>query len=502
MATRFISPAQKHLQKDWNGRLTTENHLGAIWQHEPHLMSKMTTVLYKKDLGMDLLSFIEQFPVEYAPQNRPFEWLLQGRDRKNIPLLGAKDMSGSPVTATSKFGQYQGRFILTFPEDYFYADHIIVGMKPDIYHVRVVEEPIQNGSEYDYVCELWTNDPTLFIPYEELEANTLWSISHTYTEQTLSVRGTGVNHTSPFRMQNRFSMMRKEYTVPGNMIDEGKNSPLLWSFKDPNTGKTQETWIGKLDWDFMKQFRYEYASLLMYGKSNMLADGSYANKGASGNVIKSGLGLREQIAPSHINYYNELDLNAMTEFALSLSVGKESQDSRRMVVATGEYGLRAVSRAIEQLPSAQALAYGTTNRFSVGKDGKQGYERTQFVRYADINGIKFEFVLQPHYDDDVANKLKHPTKGGLAESHRMTFLDFGSQNGEANIKRVLPEGGQHEGMAYINGLRDPFNPNGTHQAPKNISSVVDGYSVHRWAYGAIKITNPLRTGEWIPNILK
>jgi hypothetical protein len=462
----------------------------------------MITTLYKKDVGMDLLTFIEQLPTEFAPQNRPFEWLLQGRDRKNIPLLSAKDTSGSAVTTTSKFGQYGSRFVLVFPEDYFYADQIIVGMKPDIYHVRVVDEPIQNGSEYEYTCELWTSDPTLFIPFDELQANTLWSISHTVTEQTLSVRGSGVNHTSPFRMRNVFTMMRKEYTVPGNMIDEGKNSPLLYKFKDPLTGKEQATWIGKLDWDFMKQFRYEYASLLMYGKSNMLPDGSYGNTGASGNKIKAGLGLREQIAPSHISYYNEFDLNAMTDFALSLSVGKLPEDSRRMVVATGEYGLKAISRAIENLPSAQALAYGTTNRFETGKEGKQGYNRTQFVRYADVNGIKFEFILQPHYDDTVANKLKHPTKGGLAESHRMTFLDFGTQDGQANIKRVLPEGGQHEGVGYINGLRDAFNPNGTQNAPKMMASKVDGYELHRWAYGAIKVTNPLRTGEWIPNVLR
>lgn len=497
MANRMINGAQTTLPKDWTGRLTTENHLGAIWQHKPELISPMVTSLYTKDLGMDLVSYINQFPVEYSAQNRTYEWLLQGKDRKNIALISALDMSGNALTATSKAGQYGSQFILVFPEDYFYADHVIFGHNFNDYQVRIASGPVQDGDQYQYTCELFTSNPALFIPFEELAANTRWSIGYTITEQTLSVRGTGVNHTSPFRMANVLSFMRKEYTVPGNMIDEGKNSPLIYKFRDPITKQEQTTWISKLEWDAEKQFQYEFASLLMYGKSNM-QNGEFANKGASGNAIKSGMGLRDQIAPSNIQYYNEIDLDQMVEFSLAMSVGKLPEDSRKMVIATGEYGLREISKAIEQLPSAQAIAYATTDRFK-NKNGKRSYETGQFVRYATIQGIEFEFVLQPHYDDDVTNKVKHPTKSGLAESYRMTFLDFGTQNGEANIKRVMPKG-QAEGAGVINGLRSPYQGYGTTNAPVALGSKVDGYEYHRWAYGGIKITNPLRTGEFILNV--
>ena len=159
-----------------------------------------------------------------------------------------------------------------------------------------------------------------------------------------------------------------------------------------------------------------------------------------------------------------------------------------------------VSRAIEQYAGANALSYGTeNNRMSTisggGAGNKWSYQRPQFVKFADINGIRFEFIHIPWYDDQVRFKQYHPD-GGLVESYRLTIMDFGTSGGNPNIQLVRVKG-QDEVFGYIPGLRDPYTPG---NKVKQMASPVDGYTIHRADWCGVKIHNPMRLGEWIPNI--
>ena len=120
------------------------------------------------------------------------------------------------------------------------------------------------------------------------------------------------------------------------------------------------------------------------------------------------------------------------------------------------------------------------------------------MKLADINGIKLEFLHLSHYDDPVRNSIKHPD-GGLAESHRMTIMDFGTSDGKPNIQLVRAKGCEEQ-FAYIPGLRDPYTPGGLGK-PKVASTGVDGYEIHKADWFGIMINNPARLGEWIPNVL-
>jgi hypothetical protein len=118
------------------------------------------------------------------------------------------------------------------------------------------------------------------------------------------------------------------------------------------------------------------------------------------------------------------------------------------------------------------------------------------VKFADINGIRFEFVHIPWYDDQVRNKAMHPD-GGTVESYRLTIMDFGTSSGQPNIQLVRVNG-QDEVFGYEPGLRDPYTPGGK---AKLMANPVDGYTIHRADWCGLKIHNPMRLGEWIPNML-
>lgn len=489
----LISPLQKYEPKEWSG-LTTENHLGAIFQLEPQLVSTLIESIYKVNLGEDFVGFVNKFPTMYIDDDRPYEWMLQGADDKNIPLKAAytSDLSTTPTRAGIGFSS----FYMVFEERLFEATDVIVGHKPDTYKLRVIADPAVLPNGYACLVELVTGDENLFVPAAELASGTRWSKEYSLVEQTLSKRGGGVFHNSPFRMSNTLSMIRKQYEVPGNMIRKGANKPLAFSFKDKD-GVVQTQWIKKLDWDFMVQFRKEVARLLLYGNSNRKADGTYGNKGESGYEIRAGAGLFDQIAPSNQFYYNKFSLDWLTEIALGLSVGKLPEDNRDFVLATGEYGLYQFHKAASEKVSLFTPNF-TQDRIYMTGDNKMGY-RGQFLEYISVNGIKFKLMHDPMMDDNIRNKVYHP-EGGLAKSREYMLLDFGTANGEANIQKVALKGDE-EIFRYIPGLRDPYSPYNNTTAPGIAASSVDGYEVHRAFIGGIRVKNPMRTMRIIPSIL-
>jgi len=495
-------PTIKYEGKDWSG-LTSANNLVNLFGETPIKLGGFVDTIYKVNLQDDLISKLNEYPVLYLDDDREYQWMIMGADSKNIPLQGATDLAGNAFTAASTAGKYGQRFILTFAERLFFQTHVIVGEKPDLYHLLVRNDGEQNAnSNWDYEVELVTHDPELYVPYAELANGTRWSVDYSLSEQFMSKKGSDISFTSPFLMSNRISMLRKEHTVPGEMIRKGENEPVSFNWQYANKdGQTvvKKTWLNRLDWEFDKHFRREKGKLLFYGKGNQRADGTFGNMGDAGGEIKAGMGLREQISAANTIYYTTFNIETLVDFALSLSVGRLPEDQRNFVVGTGEHGLKMISRAIEKYAGAQALHYGTEmNRMEVLKNSggnKWSYNRPQFVKFADINGIRFEFILLPWYDDQVRNKTMHPD-GGTVESYRLTIMDFGTSGGNPNIQLVRVKG-QDEVFGYIPGLRDPYTPG---NKAKMMASGVDGYTIHRADWCGLKVHNPMRLGEWIPNI--
>lgn len=494
-----VFPNQVYEPKDFSG-LVTENNLGQLFQEKPIQISQYIDRLYEVNLADDMLTLLNKYPTFEIEDDREYEWMLQGADEKNIPLTAAYVATAAgptttAVTAAMQVGKTGSIFYLVFPEKLFYVTNIIVGNKPDLYKVRIRKEATQYGTGFMYECELFTGNPDAYIPYEELLAGTLWSVEYSISEQTLSKDASDIAFTSPFKMNNRLSMLRKKTTVPGNMILKGANNPLAFTFADQD-GVQHTSWLNKLDWEFMKAFRREKARLLFYGTGNKTADGYYNQYGSSGYEIKAGLGLREQIAPSNAFYYNTFNIQNLVKYALGLSVGKLPEDRRKFVLGSGEYGLAMVSAAIEAYAGAAAITYNRVDALTGGP--KARYTKPQYISMADINGIEFEFIHIPDYDNEVRNKLMHP-EGGTWESRRLTIMDFGTAGAHPNIQQVRIKG-QPEEHGYIPGLRDPFSTGGKGK-PKVMVTPVDGYEIHKADWVGIMVRNPMRMGEWIPTAL-
>jgi hypothetical protein len=493
-----ISALQIVDQKHWSG-LTRESHLGWLGMQEPEFISQTMNRLYELNVGSDnFVSFINKLPTDWINDDVVYRWFLQGSDERSIPLIKATiDFAGSTViTDAHQAGLNRGIFYMWFAERYFEVTSHIVGEKPEVYQLRVIEEPVMTGNAWRYKVQLFSGDDTLWVTATDLAANTMWSELFGMVEQELSKRGNSVHHTAPYQMENTLSMIRKNYDVPGNMISKGKNKPLAFAFVDQN-GKVQTRWIDKLGWDFYVQFERDKARLLGYGKSNKLSDGTFGHVGESGNTIRSGFGLYEQMEYGNILSYNSFSLDMLTDFAMDMSYGKIPEDKREFIVSTGEYGAYQFHK--DAVNKANAITYLMANVNIKTEDNKLTLDEGQFLNYVAVNGIKFKLTIDP-MKDGYPNSMRHPD-GGLASSYIYEIFDVGTTGGVSNISKVSVKD-EEEYFGYIPGLRDPFSPYNNRTEPRMMATSVDGYSVFKGFIGGIKITNPKKTARIIPSILR
>jgi hypothetical protein len=480
---------QETTPTDWSG-LTTDNHLYNIFAIDVQKASDLVTLIHQINNGMDLDTYLSQFPVLTLDSDEDFRWMLQGNSRKNVPLIRA-EINGTAVTATDKPGIGGSRFTLVFAENYFSDTDMIVGEKNERYPVRILAEPLFVGSEIHYECELFTNDPDLFIPYDELIYGKRFSKEWNPVERTLSSKGGTVNYTSPFSMINAFSMVRMEDTRPGNMI--AKPVSFSWKVK----GKTYTTWMQYADYEFESQFRESISRALMFATSNKTSDGLYLQRGKSGYEIRQGAGIKQQMDSTNVAFFNEFDIEWLTEMMLDMSVNKLTKDERKFTLRTGEWGMVDFSRALEDY-----TAYYTPLMVQQRVEwlGENTLEfRGQFLSFKGPQGIDVSLQHEPMNDDPVRNKILHPN-GGLAESRVYYILDMGTSNGGPNIQKVKSRT-NGDIRALVPGLRsNPFAP--TLQGGFALAAnPVDGYSIHRMETFGSKITDPTRTASFRPAVL-
>ena len=490
-----ISPFQMTEAQAWAG-LTTKNHLGAIYQTNPQMASKLMTRIHQTNFGLDLDTYLNQFDPLVLDKDDDFEWELIGSAKKNVPLVEAR-IAGAVVVGTDEPGKNLSEFELVFPEQWFSDENIIVGEKNELYSMQVIADPTPEGSNWVYRVKLITGDSDLFVPAEELTQGKRFSKEWSLVEQTLSKKGGLVNFVSPFRMRNAFTMIRMQHTVAGNMIDR----PFATAWKDEK-GMVHKTWTQYEDYQFDEQFRREKNRLLMYARANKAADGTYKNFGKSGHIKKQGAGIRQQMEASNTSYYSDFSIDYLLDVLLDLSEGKLPGDKREFVLRTGERGAVQFHKALEansqlfaplrnedRMYKAGGGINGSSIKLGLGYGG-------QFIEYMGPQGIKVNLSIDSLYDDRERNKIYHPD-GGVAESYRYDILDVGTSDGEPNIRKVYVRD-QEDIWGYEAGFRHPFARNGEKSM---MSNPTDGYTCHRGTICGAMVKDPSRTATLIPSML-
>lgn len=482
----------------WKG-LTRENHLGSIFRAAPQKATNLMVQLLAFYRGKSLETYLSQFPVKEFDTDDEYTWEVIGNSRRSIPIVEARDENGN-VLSTGMAGVGGAPFFVVFAEDWWADGNVIVGEKNEIYPLRVLGNARMEGTNAVYKVELM-GGVTGGMPVEELALGKRFSVEYSPVEKELSREVGDIRFTSPIAMRNEWSTIRIKHKVPGSML--GKKLAVGIPFVDDGGKKVvQNMWMHHVDWTLEQTFSDEKNNLIMYGRSNRNANGEYLNFGKSGNVIKMGAGLREQMEVANTIYYNNFSLKLIEDALYELSASKLAMNDRVFILKTGERG--AVQFHKEVLKTVSGWTQFVLDNSSLGivsKTQSKLHDNAltagfQFTEFKAPNGVRVKVEVDPLYDDQVRNKILHPL-GGVAESYRYDILYIGSTD-QPNIQLARVKG-QPELRGYQWGLRNPFTGQINND---NMSYDEDSAVIHKMWNGGVFILDPTRTISIIPSILR
>lgn len=482
----------------WKG-LSKNNHLGAIFAKEPQKATTLMVELLAAHRGKNLESYLSQFPVKTFDTQEHYTWEVIGSSRRNIPILEGRDESGT-VQTSGNIGVGGLPFYLVFPEDWFADGNVIVGELNELYPIRILGDAKVEGTNYVYKCELM-GGITTGIPASETSTGKRFSVEYSPVEEELS-RGVGdVRFSAPISMRNEFSTIRIKHKVPGSMLDKklATGIPVMTS-----DGKKMifNAWMHYVDYQVEETFSDEKNNIIMYGRSNRNRNGEYMNFGKSGNVIKQGAGLREQMEVSNVLYYNTFNIKLIEDALYELSASKLGFSDRKFILKTGERGAAQFHKAVLNTVSGWSAlpmsndAVGMISKTTSNLHTNALSAGYQFVEFKAPNGVIVKIEVDPMYDDPVRNKITHPN-GGVAESYRYDLLYIGSTD-QPNIQLAKVKN-LDEVRGYMWGLRNPFT--GTMNNP-NMAYDEDSATIHKMSVLGVFILDPTRTMSIIPSILR
>ena len=492
----------------WKG-LTKENHLGSIFQMAPQKASNLMVQLLAFHRGKTLDSFLSQFPVKEFEDDNEYTWDVIGSSRRNIPLLEARNEDGTPITQSDAdsgvmVGASTTPFYLVFPEDWFADGEYIVGNLNELYQFRILGDARMEGTNACYKVEL-AGGNTQGVPAERLLAGERFSVEAAFVEKELSRKVGDVRFTSPVSMRNEWSTIRIQHKVPGSMLNK-KLAVGIPMVSQTESGKLTHTvatkWMHNVEWEVEQQFSEYKNNAIAFGRSNRNANGEYLNVGKSGNVIKTGAGLFEQMEVANTMYYNTFSLKLIEDALYELSASKLDYGDRYFVIKTGERGAIQFHKAVLQTVSGWTQFVLDNSSIGVIEKTQSKLHSNalsagfQFTEFKAPNGVRVKIDVDPFYDDVVRNKVMHPN-GGPAFSYRYDIMYIGTMD-QPNIFKCKIKG-QNEFRGYQWGLRNPFTGQMNNQF---MSFDEDSAVIHRLATFGVCVLDPTRTMSIIPNVLQ
>jgi hypothetical protein len=488
----------------WKG-LTKDNHLGAIFQLAPQKASSLMVELLAYHRGKTLDTFLSRFPTKEFEDDNEYYWDVIGSSRRNIPLVEARDENGNVVTADSdNVGVGTSPFYLVFAEDWFADGEVIVGNLNQVYPFRVLGDPRMEGTNAVYKVELMGGNTT-GCPAERLLAGERFSVDFAPVEKALSRKVGDIRFSSPVSMRNEWTTIRIQHKVPGNMLDKkvAVGIPMVKELENGRLSKTVATkWMHNVDWEVEKQFSDAKNNAMAFSTSNRNSNGEYLNFGKSGEAIRMGMGLFEQMEAASAVYYNDFSIELLEDLLYELSASKLDLKDRYFIINTGERGAIQFHKAILKTVSGWTQFVLDNSSLRVVEKTQSNLHSNalsagfQFVEYKAPNGVRVKVNVIPMYDDPVRNKIQHPD-GGPAFSYRYDIMDIGTMD-QPNIFKCKIKG-QNELRGYQWGLRNPFTGQVNNM---NMSYSEDSAVIHRMATLGVCILDPTRTVSLIPSILR
>lgn len=257
---------------------------------------------------------------------------------------------------------------------------------------------------------------TTGIPADQLIPGKRFSVEYAPVERELSRKVGAVRYSSPISMRNEFTTIRLYDKVPGSMLNKkvAFGIPIIKEVNGKLTHDTTNLWMHYEQWQFEQQWDDYKNNVIAYGRSNRNLNGEYLNYGKSGEVIRMGAGLFEQMEVSNTIPYNTFSLKLIEDALYQLSAAKLPFGERTFIIKTGERGAIQFHKAVlDTISGWTAFTINGDNVGIVQKTNSQLHQNAlaagfQFVEFRAPNGVVVKVDVDPMYDNPVRNKIQHP----------------------------------------------------------------------------------------------
>lgn len=471
----------------WFTDLVDENMLSNALLTKPYEVSTVLSFIFGTYENSSLDFLTSGIGRTLTVDSREYKWPVMIAHDKAIEIVDAT-WNGAAIASTDTPGINQTP-IKIFVKEKWFGPGAILAFDDREFQVRVSGEPYQDGDLYVYTVYVADGQATSYVYPSLLETGKHISREGSAYEE-YSEEADIVNYQTPFQLHNHLTTMRLSYDITGDAF----SSVMVIAMKDPKSGKSSYLWSDYQEWVALRQWYQMTERQLVYSKYNANTNGTTDLRGSNGRPVYIGAGLLQQIADSNRQTYTKLTTDLMEDFLFNLSYNVLAKGERKFVALTGEMGMKEFDRILKE----KASSYQLTDTKFISGSGQELTLGGQFTTYKMLNGIELTLKHCPLYDNLTYNRINHPISGKPVESYRMTFLDFGTTDGEANIQKVVRK--DREFCQWYTG--GSIAPGAGHAKSKSIlrSNAKDGYSVHYLAEQGIMVKNPTTCGELILDI--
>lgn len=486
------------------GKTSKLNHLGGIFRLHPQMATEMMVQLLAFHKGKTLDTFLSQFPTKEFDSDDEYTWQVIGSMVKNLPLVEARTLDGTVVADNVNAGANGEPFYVVFDEDLFADGAVIVGELNEIYPLRILGDGYREGTNIRYKVQLM-GGVIGGMPGEQLQPGKRFSKEYAPVEREFSRKVDDITFSSPIMMRNEFSSIRMQHKVSGALINKkiAFGIPVEVPTNNGYTVKTYDMWMHYEQWVLEQQWNAAKNKLIAYGRSNRNKNGEYLDIGKSGEVIRMGAGLFQQMEVNNTDFYNNFSLKKIEDALYNLSAANLDMKDRVFILKTGERGAAQFHKAaLDTISGWQAF---TTNADQIGMVRKVNSPLhdnalsigAQIVEFKAPNGVTVRVDVDPMYDDPVRNKIMHPN-GGPAYSYRYDIFDIGTMD-QPNIFKVGVKGQVGDYTSYEWGFRNPFTGK---MGNEYMSHDEDSATIHKFTTTGVCVLDPTRTMSIIPAVLR
>lgn len=477
----------------WFSDLIDTNKISAASQQNPYQVATVLSYVFgTKDNGYSTsLDMLTGGLGNVMTIDQPsWEWNVMVDQDRAITIRKAM-WQGQEITSATDTTNHKGMYgfantpIQLWLEDNWFGPTAILELDDKEYQVRVSGAPYQDGNLWVYTVFIADGNPTSYIPGELLlpgcQVSRVASAVEEYSEE-----GDILNYSTHFKMRNYLTTIRMNYDITGSAY----STVMAIALQDPKTGKKSYLWADYQEWLALREWYKRLEYMLVYMKSNVNKDGSCNLKGTNGRPVYIGAGLLEQIAPSNRRYYTRLTAELLEDFLFDLSYNVLGTNERKFVALTGEMGMREFDRILKE----KMVNMNLIDTVFVTGSGDNLTFGGQFKTYKMTNGIELTLKYFPLYDDLHHNRKLHPVTLKPLESYRMTFLDLGRRDGEANVVKVVRK--DREFVTWCTG--GAVLPSGYGHSINTLrSNGKDGYTVFFMSEVGIMLRDSRSSGELI-----